>query len=68
MALMAVSTASAPPFMSRPLSNPDSWHSFSSRGGSWSLRKARLVRARARIWAIMASAMRGWLWPWFTAE
>jgi len=68
MALMAVSTASAPPFMSSALAKPDRVQSFSSRGGSWSLRKARLVRARLRIWAIMASAMRGWLWPWFTAE
>ena len=68
MALRAVSTASAPLFMSRALSKPVSLQSFSNSGGNWSLRNARLVRARVLIWAIMASAILGWLWPWFTAE
>ncbi len=54
--------------MSRALSKPVSLQSFSSSGGNWSLRKARLVSASVLIWAIIASPIFGWLCPWFTAE
>ncbi len=54
--------------MGSALSKPVSLHSFSRNPGSRSLRKAREVRASLRAWAMSASAIRGWLWPWFTAE
>ena len=64
---MAVSTASAPLFMSNAWSNPVRVQSFSSSGGRRSLRKAREVRHSRRHCSTMAAAMRVWLCPWATA-
>ncbi len=67
-ALSAVSTASTPEFMGRAMLKPvSSWRSR-RRSGSWSLRKAREVRVTFCAWATMAARMRGWQWPWLTAE
>ena len=35
---------------------------------SWSLKKAREVSVSCWACSIKASMMRGWQWPWFTAD
>ena len=68
MALIAVSTASAPEFMGRARSLPASSQSRLRKGPRRSLWNAREVSATRPSWALAAATMRGWLCPWLTAE
>ena len=67
-ALMAVSTASAPVFMGSTISMPHMRASSSTKRGNWSLRKAREVSVTRSACSRSAWRMRGWQWPWFSAE
>ena len=67
-ALSAVSTASAPEFMSNATSMCVTAWSCSSRKGSWSLRKARDVSVTRFACSVTAARIRGWQCPWLTAE
>src|SRR4051812_21528004 len=68
MALIAVSTASAPEFMGRARALPAALQSFSRNGPRRSLWNARDVRATFPSCALAAATILGWLWPWLSAE
>jgi hypothetical protein len=67
-AFSAVSTASAPEFISSAMSMPDRSCSCRSSSGNWSLRNAREVSVTRCAWSTQACTIRGWQWPWLTAE